>query len=179
MRAVAAFVALVVLALALTACGDDDTDTDTGATSTSSSTTESTTSSTTSEPPPDPSEPQPAADAVELEADVAERVEAGPYAWHLDVTNVTDADIVLTFPTGQPGDAVLLDGETEVHRWSDDRFFTQAIQEKPVAAGETFTIQLEDDLTSVEPGFYTLRLSLAVVGPPEPVEQSIRIVSAD
>lgn len=169
-------VALVLLALVLAACGDDDTETTASSTSSSAEPTSSTTSSTTSTP--RSTEPEPAAGVVELSAEVPSSVEAGPVAWELDVTNASGGDIVLTFPTAQPGDAVLLDGDRVVHRWSDGRFFAQVIQEKRLAAGESFTIQLEDDLSSVEPGTYTLQLSLAVVGPPEPVEQTVRVVRA-
>lgn len=168
-------VALATSLLVLAGCSDDDDDT--APTSTTSSTTTSSTTSTTelAEQPP----PSPVADAVNLDLDVPGEVEAGPVEWRLEVTNTTDDEVVLTFPTSQRGDAVLLEGEVEVHRWSSGRFFTQAIEQQRLDAGETTTITLPDDLSGVEPGFYTLVAELTAVGPPEPVEQSIRVVSPD
>ena len=167
---------LAVVLLVVAGCGEDDSDTG-PATSSSTSSTETIggTSSSSSSSTSTPDEPQPAADLVELRADVPATVDPGPVVWELTTTNTADQPIMLTFPTAQPGDATLLTGDQVVHRWSDGRFFAQVIQEKQLAAGESFTIQLEDDLAGVDPGAYTLRLSLAVVGPPEPLEQRIRV----
>lgn len=176
--------ALAVLALALlvvAGCGDDDSAATTTTTTSSPSSTSSSSSaapdsdSTTSSSTSTPDTPEPAAGLVELSADIPSSVDAGPVVWELTTTNTSDGPITLVFPTAQPGDATLLDGGEVVHRWSDGRFFAQVVQEKELAAGESFTIQLEDDLAGVEPGRYTLRLSLAVVGPPEPLEQRLRV----
>ncbi len=168
---------LLVALLAVAGCGDDDSDAVPTTSSSSSSATETTggTSTTSASSTSTPGEPQPAAEAVALSADVPATVDPGPVVWELTTTNTTDQPITLTFPTAQPGDATLLAGDQVVHRWSDGRFFAQVIQEKQLAAGESFTIQLEDDLSGVDPGSYTLRLSLAVVGPPEPLERPVRV----
>ncbi len=128
----------------------------------------------------DVSPPAPAGEAVEISSEAPRRTPAGPVTWTIEFTNVSDAALTLTFPSGQPGDAVVQkeDG-TVVHRWSDGRFFDQAIQELVLAPGQTDRIELPDDLSGVEPGFYELRLELAVVAPPEPFEQNLRITKSE
>lgn len=119
---------------------------------------------------------------VELDADLPRSVAAGPVTWEFTVTNTTEAPVTLTFPTGQPGDVVLataVDPDTAVHRWSDGRFFDQAVREVTLDAGASEPVALPDDLTGVEPGTYEIVLSVAVVGPPEPVETTIRVTEAD
>lgn len=171
-RALAIAVALLVLAAG---CGDDD-----------DALPEVVASSTTTEPPPsttalaDAPVPAPTGGVIELDAEPPRRLPAGPHTWEIEVANTGDAPVTITFPSGQDGDAVLeKDDGTVVHRWSDGRFFDQAVREVTVAAGETTIVQLADDLSAVEPGFYRLRLTLAVVEPPEPFEQNLRLTPAD
>lgn len=56
----------------------------------------------------------------------------------LHVTNLTDGALELTFPNGQTHDFVVLDTlGREVWRWSRDRMFTQALQNKMLGAKQT------------------------------------------
>ena len=168
--------------LAMTSCGDDTpgdgAPETTGAVDTSDgpASTESTPTTGTSAPPP-PAPPAPA-DALDLGGEIPTRIPAGPHTWQFQVTNVSDAPVVLTFPTAQRGEAVIeRDDGTVVHRWSDGRFFTQQIHEVPLAPGAAETIELGDDLSGVEPGFYRLLVDAAVVTDLEPLSRSIRIVA--
>lgn len=161
--------AAVVLALLAGACGDDDEPEPSGA----SETTVTTSASTTTVP---DTPPAPAAGAVELAADVEARVPAGPVTWTLEVTNVTDAPVTITFPTAQVADAIVRRDDAVVRRWSDGRFFTQQVQQVTLAPGETRPFEIADDLTGLEPGSYSLELRLTVVAPPEPVTERIRVV---
>ena len=167
----------VACLLAVTACGDDEPATPGGVErpTTTSTTSPPDGSSTTAAPAP---APPPAEGAVEVRAEVPTRIAAGPHTWQFQLTNVSDAPVMLTFPTAQRGDAVIQDDDAaSVHRWSRDRFFTQQVHEVALAPGETETIELADDLTGVEPGYYRVVLSPAVVGEVEPLDRSIRIVA--
>ena len=54
------------------------------------------------------------------------------------VTNNTDKHLELTFPSGQTHDFVVLDSAGRaVWRWSADRMFTQALQNRLLESGET------------------------------------------
>lgn len=67
-------------------------------------------------------------------------------------TNVDDDPIELTFPSGKVADVIVHEDDTPIWRWSDDRMFTQAIQERRLAPGETIThTAVWDD---PEPGRY-------------------------
>lgn len=155
--------ALTILLLVLGACGDDD------AAETADTTTSTTGDRTTTAP---------VAGAVELTAQVATSVPAGPVTWELEVRNSADEPTTLTFPSAQQGEALLLDDGETVHRWSDGRSFAQVVQDMTLEPGESFVIELADDLSDVEPGDYTLRLSLQVQDAPAPVEELITVTPA-
>lgn len=123
---------------------------------------------------PAPSTPSEALEVV-LVSD--SRVTAGPHVWTIELRNVSDAAIVVTFPTSQRGDVVLSEGSEVVHRWSAERFFQQQVSEVSIAPGESETVELDDDLSAVDPGFYGVEISAAVVGAPPPVSDSVRVVS--
>src|SRR5687768_14804657 len=58
----------------------------------------------------------------------------------LRISNASDKRIELSFASGQTYDFVILDDAgTEVWRWSADRMFTQAMQNKLVGAREAIT----------------------------------------
>lgn len=123
--------------------------------------------------------PAPSTDGEALEVELVSesRVPAGPHVWSIELRNMSDADIVVTFPTSQRGDVVLSAGNEVVHRWSADRFFQQQVSDVSIASGATETVELEDDLSAVDPGFYDVEVSATVVGAPAPVSDSIRVVS--
>lgn len=167
--------ALVIVALVAACSGDDESDDPAlRADDLPTTSSPSTTGLADVEP------PAPAAGSVEISAGPPRRTPAGPVTWTIEFTNVSGEAITLTFPSGQPGDAVIAkDDGTVVHRWSDGRFFDQAIQELVLVPGQTERVELPDDLTGVETGFYELRLELAVVAPPEPFQQNLRITKAE
>jgi hypothetical protein len=60
----------------------------------------------------------------------------------LHVTNLADNAVELTFPNGQTHDFVVLDSlGREVWRWSRERMFTQALQNKMLGAKQTATYE--------------------------------------
>lgn len=160
--------------LAVGACSDDPDDVPDARVDAPTSTAPSTTA--LADVPP----PSPAVDVIEIDAEPPRRTPAGPVTWVIEFTNTSEEPVTITFPSGQPGEAVIVDSDdTVVHRWSDGRFFDQAVRELTLAPGQTERVELPDDLSAVEPGFYEVRLELAVVGPPEAFEQNLRITAAD
>lgn len=121
--------------------------------------------------------PSAATDVLDIALVSDSPVVAGPHVWTVELRNGSDGPVVVTFPTSQRGDVVLSSGGEVVHRWSEDRFFRQQVSEVALEPGGVERIELEDDLSAVEPGFYEARVSVAVVGAPEPVTDSVRIVS--
>ena len=60
----------------------------------------------------------------------------------LHVTNTSDQPLEIRFASGQTHDfAVREAGGREVWRWGADRMFTQALQTRTIAAGQTVTYQ--------------------------------------
>ncbi len=115
--------------------------------------------------------------ALDVELAEGNEVPAGPHTWVIEVTNISDAPVVVTFPTAQRGDAVVAREDDVVHRWSDERFFEQQVSAVSLDPDATESFELSDDLSSIEPGFYFVTVSVAVVGPPESVTRSIRVVT--
>ena len=73
--------------------------------------------------------------ASSLDVKVGEAVE---FSFH--VTNSSNKRVELRFPSGQTHDVVVLDPQgREVWRWSTGRMFTQAMQNKVLAASDTLT----------------------------------------
>ena len=91
----------------------------------------------------------------------------GGVVWLIDVTNLTDAALVLQFRDGQSADVVLTDESgTEVYRWSADKSFTDALWDQTIDPGTTWSIQLHDEL-NVAPGRYLASATLAAENGPE------------
>lgn len=60
----------------------------------------------------------------------------------LHLTNSTDRPLELRFPSGQTHDFIILDATgVEAWRWSAGRMFTQALQARTLAAGESLTYE--------------------------------------
>jgi len=64
-------------------------------------------------------------------------------AFTFRITNNAKKKLELVFPSGQTHEVVVFDavGE-EVWRWSDGRMFTQALQNRVLAAGDTLTYEM-------------------------------------
>jgi hypothetical protein len=169
---VSRLVAGVVIVAAVAACGSDDASLDTDRAATTTAPERSPTTSLADAPP-----PARVGEALDAQLLGEDRVPAGPHTWMIELTNTSDQDVVVTFPTSQRGDVVIEREGEVVHRWSSDRFFTQEVTEVPLAAGASEVLTLEDDLSAVEPGFYDAIVTVSVVGPPEPLTRSIRVVS--
>lgn len=90
-----------------------------------------------------------------VEARVGERV-----TFALTVTNRGPKLVELTFPTGQTHDFAVLDAAgREVWRWSRDRMFTQALQNRQLAGREAATFE-ETMAPGALHGTYTLVATL-------------------
>lgn len=171
LRLVASSIAAVLLAVG--ACGSDD-DEALDAEDAVTTTVDPSVSTTALADLPAPSA---ATGALEIELVSESRVTAGPHVWTIELRNTSEAPISVAFPTSQRGD-VVLSGQTDVvHRWSQDRFFQQQVAEVSLEPGGVELIELEDDLSGVEPGFYEAQITASVVGPPDPVTENVRIVS--
>lgn len=160
--------ALVAGSLLLAACGDDDEEvvTDVGRDAETTTTTDSAAPTTEVTMP------------VDLATDLGGELPAGEVQLRFDAVNVSDEPVTLTFPSGQEGDAQLLDADGEiVYTWSATRSFIQMLQERTLEPGEALTVALDADLSDVEPGTYTLELSLAVQDPPPPLQQQVEVVA--
>ena len=83
--------------------------------------------------------------------------------WAVDITNILDEPIELTFTSGQVAEVTLSDGDTEVYRWADGKLFTQEINEVEFEAGRTSGATLAD-LFVLDPGTYTLRAWVVATG---------------
>ncbi|MDZ7673612.1 MAG: BsuPI-related putative proteinase inhibitor [Acidimicrobiales bacterium] len=170
-RAGAVFTAFA-LVLVLTGCGGDDDDLSRADDPATTTTAESSTTA-----PEQRTVPGVPAGALEVELVSGVEVPAGPHVWQLELTNVADDAVTVTFRTGQRGDVVLQREDETVHRWSDGRFFTQEVTEQTLQPGEVLPIELEDDLSGVEPGFYDATVTADVVDAPEPDVVSVRVVA--
>ena len=84
--------------------------------------------------------------------------------WAIDLTNLTDGVIPLTFASAQVAEVTISDGNTELYRWSDGKTFAQEIREIGFASGQTSGAMLNDAFM-VTPGTgYTLRAWVTAIG---------------
>lgn len=103
--------------------------------------------------------------------------EAGkPVTWSLRVRNDGGEAVTLTFPSGKRGD-VVLEGEKdeEVYRWSEGRFFTEAVGRERLGPNQEVVYRLEEPSLSVEPGDYDLVATLAAEPQVGPDRQRVHI----
>ena len=103
--------------------------------------------------------------------------EAGkPVTWSLTVGNGGAEAVTLTFSSGKRGDVVLEgEGGGEAYRWSDGRFFTEALSRQELGPGQEVVYRLEEPSLSVEPGDYTLVATLAAEPEVGPDRQRVQI----
>jgi hypothetical protein len=85
------------------------------------------------------------------------------------VENTGEQPLTITIPSGQEFDLVIRNeaGE-EVFRWSDGKFFTQALQTIPFSPGErvyTVDVPLSDGAQPLPPGRYTVEAWISTVAP--------------
>jgi hypothetical protein len=86
----------------------------------------------------------------------------------LKVVNESDKRVEMRFRSGLTTDFLVLDEQSrEVWRWSEGRMFTQSVQNKVLAAGDT--IAFEESWTPDRPGRYTVVARLN--SPNYPTEQ--------
>ena len=156
-------VALVACSLLVAACGDDDEDVATQIGQDADTTTTPTTEVTM---------------PVDLVTDLDDELPAGEVELRFDAVNTSDEVVTLTFPSGQEGDAQLIgaDGET-AYTWSAARSFVQVVQERTLEPGAELTVVLDADFGDVDPGTYTLELSLTVQDPPPPLQHQVEITA--
>ena len=180
----AAFAALVLTAGVLAGCREDDPALDVG---TPTSTARPSTTAPGEGPsaecpdtaPPEEEDPEEEEDMDgSLDVRVPDPLVAGqPVTWTLSVKSDEDEAVTLVFSSGQDGDVVLEREGEELYRWSDGRFFTQALRCRDVPPGATLTFELRGESLDVEPGDYTLRATLAASPAPPPVERPVTVTA--
>lgn len=73
------------------------------------------------------------------------------YKMKIKITNNSDKEVVINHTSGQKYDFILLDNKKEaVYKWSDGRFFTMALIDTTIAAGETVEFTEDLDLETYE-----------------------------
>ena len=92
-------------------------------------------------------------------------------AFTFRVTNNAKKKLELVFPSGQTHEVVVFDavGE-EVWRWSDGRMFTQALQNRIIAAGDTLTLEMIWTPKEASPGS-TMTAVATLLSDNHPLEQ--------
>ena len=115
------------------------------------------------------------AETVEVRLADPSSTPAGLVTWTIEVANVSDQAVTLTFPTSQSADVTLLDRNNPVHRWSDDRFFEQRITTVTIEPGAVEQLLLPDDLTDVPPGTYDVEVVVHAVGGLEAVADRVQV----
>jgi hypothetical protein len=79
----------------------------------------------------------------------------GPVTWTVTITNDSDDDLELTFPSGQRAEVTLRREGGVVYQWSRGKLFTQVVGHETVKSGGNTAYTLEGEL-DVEPGEYEL-----------------------
>jgi intracellular proteinase inhibitor BsuPI len=102
----------------------------------------------------------------------------GPVTWKLDVKNAGPGEVTLAFRSGKNGDVALMQGGREAYRWSGTKYFTQAMRQERLAAGDHKTFTLEDPALSAAPGDYELVAELDSEPAPPPARRSVKVEKA-
>lgn len=77
-----------------------------------------------------------------------------PIVVPLDLTNISDQAITLTFTSGQRVEFTLSRDGAEVYRWSSTASFVQSVEEVALPAGAAFGRTLITSPVTLEPGTY-------------------------
>lgn len=94
-------------------------------------------------------------DSAHIDASLVVRQSADEVRFALAVVNDSRQRLELNFPNGQTREFVVLDSAgRERWRWSTGRLFTQAMQNKLLAAGDT--VLYAERWVEAEPGRYTV-----------------------
>lgn len=145
--------AVLVLLIALTGCGDDG-----GGSETQSG------------------KQQP---GLSLSVEFDDPLRSGqPVTWTIVVENGGPDEATLVFRSGKDGDVALVQGGREAYRWSATRYFTQAVREERLAAGERKAFTLEEKTLSAAPGDYELVAELDSEPAPPPGRRSVKVEKA-
>ena len=99
----------------------------------------------------------------------------GPVTWKVEVRNGGPGEVTLVFSSGKDGDVALVQGGKEAYRWSGTKYFTQAVREERLAAGERKTFTLEEKTLSAAPGDYELVAELDSEPAPPPARRSVKV----
>jgi intracellular proteinase inhibitor BsuPI len=98
--------------------------------------------------------------------------------WKVEVENGGPDEVKLVFRSGKDGDVALVQGGKEAYRWSGTKYFTQAVREERLAAGERKTFTLEEKALSAAPGDYELVAELDSEPAPPPARRSVTVEKA-
>jgi hypothetical protein len=191
-RAVVAAALTLLAGAALVACGDDGEDEESFASVIPPASAVSPTSaSTTTAPPqnafppapencdPESASPAAAADDLELAVETGEDLVAGDITWNLTLTNTSDADVSLVYPSGQDGDVALRQGGQDVYRWSTSQAFAEVLRCQTLGPGERYSFELGGTSLVLEPGAYRLVATLAAEPTPAPFRTSVTLTDDD
>jgi hypothetical protein len=102
----------------------------------------------------------------------------GPVTWKLEVENGGPNEVTLAFNSGKNGDVALVQGGREAYRWSASKYFSQALRQERLAAGERKTFDLEEKALSAAPGDYELVAELDSEPAPPPARRSVKVEKA-
>jgi len=102
----------------------------------------------------------------------------GPVTWKVEVHNGGPDEVTLVFRSGKDADVALVQGGREAYRWSATKYFTQAVREERLAAGERKAFTLEEKALSAAPGDYELVAELDSEPAPPPGRRSVRVEKA-
>jgi hypothetical protein len=100
-----------------------------------------------------------------------------PVTWKLEVENAGPDEVTLMFRSGKDGDVALLRDGRETYRWSGDKYFSQAMRQVRLEAGEHKTFTLEEKALSAEPGDYELVAEMDSEPAPPPARRSAKVKS--
>lgn len=96
-----------------------------------------------------------------LEMDATVEQANGTVSFQMQLTNAGEETVTLSFASGQQYEIIVSNDVGEkVYQFSEGRSFTEAIVEKDLAAGETLEWIEEWTNPDLEPGTYTVELSL-------------------